>query len=455
LSEIRDPIYGFIEPSEKELKLINSRPFQRLRRVKQLAMEYLVYPSANHTRFEHSLGVYHIAGRIAEKLLPGDAERENREIIRLTALLHDIGHGPFSHTSEEVLEKFSEIPVGSSTNKIHELITADIIKSNEELVTLLSDYEREKIVGLLNNHKVDITLKRNIVSGPMDADKIDYFLRDSYCCGVKYGIFDLDRLLNVLTIIRDINGHDAYLGITNDGIHTLEQYFLAKYYLTTQVYFHKIRRVTDAMIVRGIELGIEQYGIKKLKQIYTYKPTSIFLNYYLAANDEEVFKIILGSNKKNHSTDIFERLLNRRLFKLAFNANINDIPFKKEINKFNIQNINKSQNKKLKSKLEERLAGVLQCPKELVVLQSSQIRSVKEMARDSEGEILVQRDSPAAPGKFHEESTIFRAINDKLNDVVVDVCAPIDYDNESEKYRKLSELKQPIMEILANEEVGD
>ncbi len=106
MNEIRDPVHGFITPSDTELKIINSTLFQRLRRIKQLAMAYLVYPGANHTRFDHSLGVYHIASSMAKKLLSKKDEQERR-IVRLAALLHDVGHGPFSHVSEDILDKYS------------------------------------------------------------------------------------------------------------------------------------------------------------------------------------------------------------------------------------------------------------------------------------------------------------------------------------------------------------
>jgi HD superfamily phosphohydrolase len=109
MSEIRDPIYGFITPSETEFKIINTILFQRLRRIRQLAMAYLVYPGANHTRFDHSIGVHHIASLMSDKLLPGKENDEKRRIIRLASLLHDVGHAPFSHISEDLLDKYSKM----------------------------------------------------------------------------------------------------------------------------------------------------------------------------------------------------------------------------------------------------------------------------------------------------------------------------------------------------------
>ena len=180
MPEIRDPIYGFIHPSPTELKIINTEILQRLRRIKQLGMAYLAYPGANHTRFDHSLGVLHVASKMAAHLLP----EEQRRLVGMAALLHDVGHGPFSHISEDLLEKYSEIP--GSKDKIHEVITADIIRSDPQLSTILSEDDRKAILSLLKGDHAPLSIMSEIISGPIDADKMDYLLRDSYFCGVKY-----------------------------------------------------------------------------------------------------------------------------------------------------------------------------------------------------------------------------------------------------------------------------
>jgi uncharacterized protein len=120
---------------------------------------------------------------------------------------------------------------------------------------------------------------KEIVSGPIDADKQDYLLRDSHYCGVKYGVYDWPRLLNTLTYYQE--GEDRHIAVQFDGVNALEQFVLAKYYMTTQVYRHKIRLVTDAMIVRGIELGIEKDGIGWLTNLYSYKASGEYLENYL------------------------------------------------------------------------------------------------------------------------------------------------------------------------------
>lgn len=168
--EIRDPIHGFINRRPREHQIIDTKLFQRLRGIKQLALASLVYPGALHTRFDHSIGAMHVAGRVAEKL---KLAPEEQTVLRLASLLHDVGHGPFSHVSEEVLKGIS------GQKQIHEQLTASIIKTNDELNGPLSRNDREEIVGLLDGTRGDSVLK-TILSGPLDMDKQDYLLRDSY-----------------------------------------------------------------------------------------------------------------------------------------------------------------------------------------------------------------------------------------------------------------------------------
>jgi len=255
--EIRDPIHGFIYRDSHEREIIDTKVFQRLRSLHQLALAYLVYPGATHTRFDHSLGAFHIAGGLVHALTQSDSDKSDRRLVRLAVLLHDLGHGPFGHAAEPILKKHSSPTVfaGREESKIHELISEKIILENEELKRHLSDTEREKIVGLLAGTFGD-TYLHEIVSGPIDADKQDYLLRDSHFTGVKYGIYDQERLRNTLRVHQD--GEERVLAISIDGLHTLEQFVLAKYYMTTQVYRHRIRLITDQMIARAISLGIEE-----------------------------------------------------------------------------------------------------------------------------------------------------------------------------------------------------
>jgi uncharacterized protein len=194
--ELRDPIHGFVYREPLEQRIIDTSVFQRLRRLRQLALESLVYPGAVHTRFDHSIGAVHIARGICSKLLP---DEDTKRLVRLAALLHDIGHGPFSHVSEPLLQQFSDKSKlkGKNLDEIHELISWEVIRNNRELARLLSEEDREHIVGLLSG-TYGYSLYKDIVSGPIDVDKQDYLLRDSHFCGVKYGLYDQGRLNDTL-----------------------------------------------------------------------------------------------------------------------------------------------------------------------------------------------------------------------------------------------------------------
>jgi uncharacterized protein len=213
----------------------------------------LVYPGAVHTRFDHTLGVFYVTGLLCEVFRFSD---EDKRLVRLSALLHDLGHGPFSHVSEGALEIFADRSKigdrlkGDSTAGIHELLTQDLLWTDKNIVDLVGKNAIRKIVALLSHGYGEPVLK-SVVSGPLDADKQDYLLRDTYFCGVKYGVFDLQQLHKELQVVEDPS-QGKQLMISSDGVHALEQFVLAKYYLTAQVYSHRVRLITDQMVVRAV-----------------------------------------------------------------------------------------------------------------------------------------------------------------------------------------------------------
>lgn len=257
--EIRDPVHGFIIYDGMEKAIINSRPFQRLRRIKQLSTTYLVYPGAVHTRFEHSLGVMELASRIFDLLvlkygphltialgLRDQSDlRRLRRILRLAALLHDIGHAPFSHGPESLL------PGG------HEQVTKRLIEETEIRQFVEDRYYHEGIrvhdvVPVAIGPKeagVDSTAPvqflTELITGTFGADRIDYLLRDSLHTGVKYGHFDADRFIHTLTFIEHPETGDPVVALKKGGVHAAEGLVLARYFMFQQVYFHKVRRVYD------------------------------------------------------------------------------------------------------------------------------------------------------------------------------------------------------------------
>jgi hypothetical protein len=312
---------------------------------------------------------------------------------------------------------------------------------------LLSSDDKESIIGLLTGTKFDFSLMREIVSGPLDADKMDYLLRDSYFCGVKYGIFDLDRMLNTLDFYEE--DYDKHMAVRHDGINSLEQFVLAKYYMTTQVYRHKVRLVSDAMIIRGLELGIDKDEINFLKRLYRYEDTEEYIENYLNYWDERVINELVFSEKPGFAHDIFKRLYNRLLFKRIFSEKLKDIDMLNERIKDKIININSKENEDLKRKLEKEIASIklLRCKEEYVIVNSYTIKSVREMSRDSEGEIIII-DKSGNKKSFEEESTVFSSIDESMKDMYFEVYAPLGYTDQKDKNKKLMKLKEEISKIL-------
>ena len=214
----RDPIHNFIRFGLEEVRLINLDVLQRLRGIRQLAMASMVYPGALHTRFDHTLGVAHVAGEMADAL---DLDAEERSFVRLAALLHDIGHGPFSHVSEYALDRFADrsgLPSDLMKEKIHEVFTGHLIRNHYTIIQRLGQETCDRVAQLLSVGVGEPVL-RTIVSGPLDSDKQDYLLRDSLYAGVNYGVYDIHQLQRSLVCER--LGGQKELMIRADGVHAI------------------------------------------------------------------------------------------------------------------------------------------------------------------------------------------------------------------------------------------
>jgi len=241
MKEIRDCIHGNIKVSEPEEELLDSPQMQRLRYIKQLGFTYLVYPGANHTRFEHSLGVMHLVGRISDAL---GLHRETKEELRVAGLLHDIGHGPFSHTTELVLEKNFGITHEDMAKKlIREGDVGDILKR--------TGFDPEKAVANVEGSAE----YSEILNSELDADRMDYLVRDAYYTGVAYGLIDLDRLISTLST------RQHHLVVTG-GTEAAESLLRARFLMYPTVYEHHAARIAEAMFCRAIERAIENKVFK-------------------------------------------------------------------------------------------------------------------------------------------------------------------------------------------------
>lgn len=242
--EINDPIHGFIGITETESKIINSLPYQRLRRIKQLSGGHYVYPTAEHTRFGHCIGVMYLAGLSGRRLLSrmnlGDQKLQE---VRIAGLLHDIGHGPFSHVFEEVLIE--------KRGMNHEDVTEWIILKSELGDLLEADGISKKRIGDLvrgrQKTKKDKIIA-GIVAGQIDSDKMDYLIRDSFYCGVNYGLVDIHRLIDSIEISKD---YQMQFDIAARG--ALESFLVARYEMFLNVYYHKTVRSVEVMLVKLIE----------------------------------------------------------------------------------------------------------------------------------------------------------------------------------------------------------
>ena len=241
---LRDTIHGIIsldtsDPADRLIwALVQTPEFQRLRRIRQLGLTNLVYQGAEHSRFAHSIGVMHLTGRILDQLAKSaEITPEERLATRVTALLHDTGHGPFSHVSEMVL------------NVSHEDWTLRIIEDPTTGVNRLlaaHDPGLPARVAAIFAHTYPKRFLGRVIAGQVDADRLDYLLRDSTMTGVKYGVFDLERLILGLEVYRDEELDTVLVGVK--GFHPTEAYLLARYHMYRQVYFHKTVWCAEAML---------------------------------------------------------------------------------------------------------------------------------------------------------------------------------------------------------------
>ncbi len=320
---------------------MDSRPFQRLRQIHQLALTYLVYPGASHKRFEHSLGVMELADRVfhivthpnnltddIRAIIPEISETDKRaywrSVLRMAALCHDLGHLPFSHAAEEVL-----LPNGCN----HESLTIEIIRSDEMQAIwqqMTPPLRSDDIVKLAVGQKgardlaftdLESILAEIIVGDVFGVDRIDYLLRDSYHTGVAYGRFDHNRLIDTMRILpsppssADHQSKEPTLGVEEGGLHSAEALLLARYFMYSQVYFHPIRRI---------------YDIHLRDFLTSFLPTGTFpteIEAHLEMTDNEVLSALreaaANSTKKGHK--YARRIMKREHFKLLYQRNPDDI----------------------------------------------------------------------------------------------------------------------------------
>ena len=311
---LKDPVHSYIHIHYEVIwNCLDSKEFQRLRRIRQLGGDFQVYPTAEHSRFSHSLGVYEIVRRMVTevKTLCAELTEYEKVCVMLAGLLHDVGHGPFSHAFEHV------------TNHSHEEYTAKIILGNTELNSILRAVSKkmpEDIVSIIQHtHENDIL--NQIVSGQLDADRMDYLLRDSYFTATSYGQFDLERILRTMRVRKTSEGRKVIV-VKHTGIHSVEDYIMARYQMYWQVYYHPVARSYEAVF---IQLFNRLKDIFKDNKDY-FEDMKVLIPFLEKAevSEEEYFRLdensllyccaLIQDKEDVIAADLAKRLQNRKLF---------------------------------------------------------------------------------------------------------------------------------------------
>lgn len=314
---IHDPVHGAIKVSDEILRIIDTPQFQRLRGIKQLGFANLVYPGANHTRFEHSLGTMHLARILAEKLGLG------KEVV-ISALLHDIAHFPFSHSGEGLLKNLA---------MTHENVELAIRGELKEVIDYLGFSVREI-------RKIVSGEVQSIVCGDVDVDRMDYLVRDSHYTGVAYGIVDLPRLLEKIKFSKGIV-------VEEGGIRAVESLLISRFLMYPAVYYHHVCRIATKMFERAMERIIEK-GLK---------PETL-----VEMNDCEAMELL-----RKYEPDFYSMIRNRKLFKRAVYVGRESVDLK-ELAKMN------------ERRVEKKIAEMTGVDERFVIVDIPEIKEFREFS---------------------------------------------------------------------------
>jgi HD superfamily phosphohydrolase len=259
---LRDPVWNNIRVDELTLSLVDTEVFQRLRYVRQLGWTYLVYPGATHSRFEHALGTHHLSRRTLALLCEAEDAasigEDEQAIVRSAALLHDVGHYPFSHALEEIGALHHEAVA-------RPLITEGSVASL--LTARLGKDAPARVFDLIRGHSQSAL--QGLISGSLDLDKIEYLKRDAFMCGVPYGEIDVDRLTNSLVLVDDPETGRRAIGVREKALSALESLLFAKYQMYRNVYWHHAVRSATAMYKRLVEDAV-QAGVVSVESLARY-----------------------------------------------------------------------------------------------------------------------------------------------------------------------------------------
>ena len=327
--DIIDPIHDFVRVYDNELKIIDTPIFQRLRRIRQLSGAHLIYPGAQHTRFEHSLGVMHIASMAGQVLAEkGVVSSDDIQNLRLASLLHDIGHGPFSHLFEEIFEEKRKIS--------HEDLGRDIILKTEIGDIISKNGFDKKLITKLAFGDSKLQFMNEIISGVLSADMMDYLLRDGYFTGAEHAKIDHHRLTHSLDVYKN------KLALDKSSLVNFETMMISRYQMFKAVYFHKTVRAGEVMLLEAMDLAEGELGL-----------SSMNLDEYLQLSDDVILAKLLNlpehNSKLKASKKIATDYLNRNLFKSVFETTLAG----KAITKKHMQELREEISKKSKIDINE------------------------------------------------------------------------------------------------------
>jgi len=327
--DIIDPIHDFVRVYDNELKIIDTPIFQRLRRIRQLSGAHLIYPGAQHTRFEHSLGVMHIASMAGQALAEkGVVSFDDIQNLRLAGLLHDIGHGPFSHLFEEIFVEKRKIS--------HEDLGRDIILKTEIGDIISKNGFDKKLITKLAFGDSKLQFMNEVISGALSADMMDYLLRDGYFTGAEHAKIDHHRLTHSLDVYKN------KLALDKSSLVNFETMMISRYQMFKAVYFHKTVRAGEVMLLEAIDLAEGELGL-----------SSMNLDEYLKLSDDVILAKLLNlpehNSKLKASKKIATDYLNRNLFKSVFESTLTG----KAITKKRMQELRGEISKKSKIDINE------------------------------------------------------------------------------------------------------
>ncbi len=339
---IRDPIHGDIKLDGIFLELLETPEIQRLYNIKQLGFAHLVFPGAHHTRLEHSLGTYHMASKAADIL---NMDKNEKQIITCAALLHDIGHGPFSHTLESILRNTLNFDHVDLTEKL--ILGEYGIFSSEEKKFIASpsvhelleknSIDQKELAGIIRGTTYKKPYLSELLNSAIDVDQLDYLIRDAYYTGVAYGMIDTERFLQTLIINNNI------LAVKRKGVGVVENILMARGLMYSSVYFHKTVRIAELMLSRAIEMLPDTQPLELFKM-----------------TDSELINNLNKMGSFQH--EIATSIKYRKLFKQAYAISLSNL------NKDELEIVKQLEDVDLRKKKERQFEEILKIPEGHIII---------------------------------------------------------------------------------------